>query len=459
MKKTLFLCIFCFVATTFFAQNDTIALKQDRERAEKQPLAVTKNYNCGYIGLTYHNYAGRLGNHLGNGVGLKLRCNIVREENWGIGLTGTISFNQRKQKFERDSAYSDFYNMTLIGINYIHRLYQNKNHDLNLQADLCVVPGSTNQVPNGASIGVLFNYAYHKKLEYRAISDFWESHYDDAVVADGINFHAGIHAILTGSQMEGSGLMFDVGISHRFSHYFKDDTPEQKAAKKAQREREKAYVYIPPPKPFAPKYEDFEYIEIKQPFHIQAGITSDILLGGLNEYYGIGIGGNMAFGSFIQNGWGLGFGMSVAQNSLKQLLPVEAVFQEKNATKVILGGFIEKSIYQTDKTQLIAELGGYAVNQFTEIRVKNTDTLSRVSHLGFAPALTLNYAVRLGTKTVNNYTIRPSLSMSYINFYTTIRPVSFPNGIAAGTQIEVGATYRFTDADFKIAQLKSGVIK
>ena len=152
MKKALLVIVSCWAIVFAFAQtNDTLPKQQQREL---EPLVGTKNYNSGYIGLTYHNYAGRLGNHLGQGAGLKLRCNIMREENWGLGLTGTISFNQRKQKFERDSAYSDFYNMTLIGISYIHGLYQNKNHDLNLQADLCLVPGSANQVPNGASIGV-----------------------------------------------------------------------------------------------------------------------------------------------------------------------------------------------------------------------------------------------------------------------------------------------------------------
>jgi hypothetical protein len=455
MKKALFLGIFCFLATTFFAQNDTITLKQARGRTEKQPLKVTTDFNSTFIGLTYHNYIGRLGNHLGHGVGIKARCNIIREHRWGLGLTGTFTLNQAKQRFENDSTTSFFYPMSLVGMSYIHGLYQNPNHDLNLQMDLCLAPGNDQQgIGAGASLGVLLNYAYHKKMFYTEMGSNGGDY--DAVTANCVNLHAGIHGILAGSQLEASGFMIDIGISNRFSDYFKEDTPEQKAAQKKYKD---TYVYIPPPKPFAPKYEDFDYIETKQPFHIQAGITSDIFLGGLNEYYGVGIGGNMALGGFIQNGWGLGFGMSVTQNPWKQLLPVEGVFQEKNATKVILGGFIEKSIYQTDKTQLIAEIGGYTVNQFTEIRVKNTDTLSSVSHTTFAPALTLNYAIRLDEKTVNNYTIRPSLSMSYINFYTTIRPIAFPNGIAAGTQIEVGATYRFTDADFKVSQLKAGVAK
>jgi hypothetical protein len=385
---------------------------------------------------------------------------VILEHKWGFGLTGTVSLNQRKQKFERDSTIGDgAYNMAAIGVSYIHGLYQNKNHDLNLQADLCFLPGESRQnVPTGASIGVLLNYAYHKRLYYKEMDlgggDF------EVVVADAINFHVGVHGVLTGSQMEGSGLMFDAGISHRFSNYFKEDTPEQKAAQKEYAEKHKPapYVYIPEPKPFVPKYEDFEYIEKDVTWSTRVGMVSDVSLGDLSNAYGIGVGGNIGVSYVGKNGWGGGFDMSFLENQLKIPLRMSNYFQNTNTFNGLIGATVQKTIIETDRNYFTAQVGIYGIKQSTGIRLKQKDTISYIQDTGFSSAFRLNYGIQLGKKSIEDWniaTIKPSVFVNYLNIHTAVRYIALRSEpIPNGFQIEIGASYQFNMTTMKSYQWK-----
>ncbi len=181
------------------------------------------------IGGVVNTFAGRMGDYLSSGGGMKMDLLFVGSGNMGAGLNMTMYGNKLLQNYpinskrEQNSAPP----IMLLGLSLNKALQKKERSEFNLQLELCyAIQNVTPRLDandrewtqlRGFSPGIVCNYFFqlgNNKVDC--------SYGNPSIATHNINFHGAIRPVFLNLR-EATGIMAELGISYRLGNHFIDD--------------------------------------------------------------------------------------------------------------------------------------------------------------------------------------------------------------------------------------------